>query len=399
MDAICRFSRPMLVVGLLVAVPGAALASDGVLEIHHACATTTGCFPGDTAGYPVTITGSGSHQLTSNLVVPNASTTAILIQQSDVTIDLGGFTISGGNVCSGTPLACTAVGTGDGVAVDLVNSREGVTLRNGEVRGMGRYGVLLGNRSTVERVKASHNGSRGFSLGYAVRVTDCVAFRNLQWGFTMSAGNVVATGCFAHQNGIDGFSGGQAVVLTNGEALSNGGNGIGLGPGSVVSHSTSTGNGAIGILVSTAGLVESSHASGNASAGIYAGSGGIVRDSTSTSNGTTGISVSSGSVERSSASMNGDDGIVGSAGSAIFDSLSESNGNAAGDDGIVAGVGSNVRGNTVRANFGFGLNLSSTTGYRENVITGNTGGGVTGTGTNLGNNLCAGAGVVSTACP
>ncbi len=49
---------PPLYALLLLALAGPALAVDGVLEINHTCATQTGCFSGDTAGYPVTIDGT-----------------------------------------------------------------------------------------------------------------------------------------------------------------------------------------------------------------------------------------------------------------------------------------------------------------------------------------------------
>ena len=46
------FLLPLLT--LVLALP--VLAVDGVLEINHTCAVQTGCFSGDTPGYPVTIT-------------------------------------------------------------------------------------------------------------------------------------------------------------------------------------------------------------------------------------------------------------------------------------------------------------------------------------------------------
>ncbi len=42
-------------------------------------------------------------------------------------------------------------------------------------------------------------------------------------------------------------------------------------------------------------------------------------------------------------------------------------------------------------NTGFGLSVASDTGYRANVISGNTGGTVTGVGVDLGANACDGA--------
>jgi hypothetical protein len=51
--------RSMLILLLLLfATP--ALAVDGVLEINQTCAVQTGCFSGDTAGFPVTISASGA---------------------------------------------------------------------------------------------------------------------------------------------------------------------------------------------------------------------------------------------------------------------------------------------------------------------------------------------------
>ena len=78
---------------MLVLAPAAtALAADGVVEINQACALA-GCFAGDAAGFPVSITSSGSYVLTSDLA-PGA-TDAISIPADDVTVDLNGFTIAG----------------------------------------------------------------------------------------------------------------------------------------------------------------------------------------------------------------------------------------------------------------------------------------------------------------
>ncbi|MBK7948250.1 MAG: right-handed parallel beta-helix repeat-containing protein [Deltaproteobacteria bacterium] len=67
-----------------------------------------------------------------------------------------------------------------------------------------------------------------------------------------------------------------------------------------------------------------------------------------------------------------------------------------GGDGIQTGSGATVLGNSVHSNTGFGLNLASQSGYRENVITSNGAGTVSGASlVNLGNNACNG----STTCP
>ncbi|MDG2051443.1 MAG: hypothetical protein P8M78_14920 [Myxococcota bacterium] len=48
---------------LTLGLSSPALAVDGVLEINQACAVNTGCFSGDAAGLPVTITAAGSYRM------------------------------------------------------------------------------------------------------------------------------------------------------------------------------------------------------------------------------------------------------------------------------------------------------------------------------------------------
>lgn len=79
-------------------------------------------------------------------------------------------------------------------------------------------------------------------------------------------------------------------------------------------------------------------------------------------------------------------GIVVGVGSSVSDNLVFANGG----DGIQSLTGTFVTGNTTRGNTGFGLNLGNPSGYRENAISGNTAGTVTGTGVDMGDNACNG---------
>lgn len=104
-----------------IAWSGSAFASDGVLEINQTCAVQTGCFAGDTAGLPVTISASGSYRLTSNLVVPDENTDGIVVDTENVSIDLAGFEIRGVVVCSEPPIACLPnAGTGKRGRIQLI---------------------------------------------------------------------------------------------------------------------------------------------------------------------------------------------------------------------------------------------------------------------------------------
>ena len=64
--------------GLVMLVGAPARAVDGVIEINQARALAGGVTPGDAAGFPVTITASGSYRLTGNLTV-DENTTAISV--------------------------------------------------------------------------------------------------------------------------------------------------------------------------------------------------------------------------------------------------------------------------------------------------------------------------------
>jgi hypothetical protein len=78
--------RSFLISLVFVVLAAPALAVDGVLEINQTCALETGCFAGDSAGFPVEVIVSGSYRLTGNLIAPSTSTTMIVINSENVTV-------------------------------------------------------------------------------------------------------------------------------------------------------------------------------------------------------------------------------------------------------------------------------------------------------------------------
>src|SRR5579864_3177056 len=78
-----------------------AFAVDGVVLINQANALAGNVTPGDTPGFPVTISQSGSYKLSSNLVIADPNANGIQITADNVTIDLNGFSIIGPSVCNG----------------------------------------------------------------------------------------------------------------------------------------------------------------------------------------------------------------------------------------------------------------------------------------------------------
>ena len=204
-----------------------AHAGDGALEINAAC-VATGCFPGDTAGLPVTITQPGSYRLTSNLSVPLNTDTAIRFDVENVTLDLGGFVISGPVTCSGSPSVCAGASGGlSGYGVQATPGR--ATIRNGTIHGMGRAAIGGGSSTRVEAVLVQGNGAHGITG---------------DWG---SDGWIVDR-CIAADNGDVGirlYSGtGRGSLVVQSVARNNGG--VGIQSNSFLVNNTVTDNGDYG---------------------------------------------------------------------------------------------------------------------------------------------------------
>lgn len=326
---------------LLLALASPAFASDGVREINQTCAVQTGCFPGDAAGFPVTITAPGSYRLTSNLTIPDANTSGITLSANDVGIDLNDFALIGPVVCSGTPLTCTP-NSGSGSGIDFSSpSVRGTSIHDGSVTGMGNTGIAVSEQSTVTHVRARWNRNYGIYASYGSTISNSLAFQNGLIGI-FAERSATVSGNSAYQNGATGIFADHGSTLSNNSAYLNGNVGIGTGTGSTIS--------------------------GNA------------------------------------AYDNGNDGISAGDGSTILGNSSNSNGDAtspSSDDGISCGWGCIVRENATRSNSGYGLTVGLDTAYSDNVVTGNTTGQVRGAGSanGRGGNYCAGTGTVSSNCP
>jgi hypothetical protein len=261
-----NISRQLIQLSMVVALcQGAYAADSGVVLIDQRAATSGKVTDMDTPGFPVTISEPGSYRLTSNLVVPDAATTAIQITADNVTLDLAGFSIMGPNTCTPNPTKCTYSGAG-GIGVMAVASfgpsPANVRVLNGRVRGMGGHGIrMLGDGTVVERVLAVSNGGPGIVVGEG-SVTDSVAHLNASGaaivglivrgsiatnnalGIAVRPGGV-AIGSAANSNGAVGISANQATVANN--TAKNGDSGIdAVCPGVLVGNTTA-GNATIDI--------------------------------------------------------------------------------------------------------------------------------------------------------
>jgi len=273
---------------LLLLTSATAWAVDGVIEINHAKALAGGVTPGDTPGYPISITEPGSYRLTSNLLQPNANTDVISlgVLVNDVSIDLNGFVIQGANVCTytaGPPSSITCTGTGAGSGVRGGGARSGV--RNGKITGMGGWGVLL-DGGEVDHVQVSHCGGIGIRTG---RVTQSSSKNNLLEGITLYSASATAVIMNSEAESNGGSAGIRcyepACSVINNVSARNIGAGI-LAQEAVVTGNTANQNGSYGIDAHTS-LVSGNTATRNVAEGLRVVSSGYGNNVLADNKGTT----------------------------------------------------------------------------------------------------------------
>lgn len=214
--------RPMLnvsrsvLLSLGIALSGAAGAVDGVVLLDQSKALNGNATPGDSPGFPITISQPGSYRLDSNLVVPNRTTNAIEIAASNVTIDLNGFAIVG--PC---PQNCQPINgpnsSGHGIVV-VVPGAHGITIRNGSITGVGADGINLQVfDAMVDHVHVDSSGANGMLVGL--------------FGTSIQSGSVIDS--TSSNNALTG------IQITNG----------------IVHHNLTQGNGGVGIVMDQAGVI------------------------------------------------------------------------------------------------------------------------------------------------
>ena len=248
-----RVSVRAAVTGTLVLLaasfmPVPVLAVDGVIEINQASVDAGSVTPGDTPGFPATISVSGSYRLTGALAVPDENTTAIEFTASNVTLDLNGFEIGGPNVCAGEVVtSCTFTNAANGLTA---NGQNNIEIRNGSIRGMGGNGIVLANGagSRLINLRLVENGSRGLQLSTKELVSGCHILRNR----------------------FDGIFVGTFGTITNNVITGNGGLGIDTGAAANISENTIVLNGDDGINTGALGRIVANQIVGNNGWGINA---------------------------------------------------------------------------------------------------------------------------------
>lgn len=231
----------LLSMGLVSAAARPAQAGEGVLEINQTCALQTGCFAGDTPGFPVTIAAAGSYRLTTHLVIPNDDTDGVRISTSDVGIDLNRFAVIRSSCLDNNTICRPNSGTGNGIETTAASSR-GISVRNGSVIGMGDIGITLGEQAEVRDVLLRWNGGDAIVVGLGSTVADAVVFQNGGDGIVADSGSSVSDST-VYDNAADGIETGGGCSVQRNTVRANTGVALRLGAQSTYRENTLTGNG------------------------------------------------------------------------------------------------------------------------------------------------------------
>jgi hypothetical protein len=170
--------------------------------------------------FPITITQSGSYKLAGNLNVPAGSGGIVIGSGLNVTLDLGGYQVTGPLECNKGGCNATSYTTGIRIGSSHVRIHSGavqgfgsagISLENGQLQGRvvlediavtgNMHGVYLVTLQAT-RVTADNNAFHGIYANRGV-IVDSIATNNGGSGFKVTGGVVRSSA--ATQNGKYGF--------------------------------------------------------------------------------------------------------------------------------------------------------------------------------------------------
>lgn len=283
-----RTRAPLLVAAVLLATwPLASRADPGVLEIDQACAVVTGCFAGDAPGFPVTISAPGSYRLTSDLFSSDPDAVGIEGTARRVTLDLGGFTVSGPVSCTGQGASVSCSPAGSGVGGIGVLFGHDAAIRNGRVRGFARYGVFTLDGARIRDVDVESNGSAGVQVERRSLVISARIHRNADHGLRAGA-SVLFLDSAVVGNRANGATQSSGLLARN-TASRNGDDGFAVGPGTIVQANAIDDNGDDGVQADTLCLIADNTIRSNGGSGVEDLGSGSVQRNTLRSNGSFGL--------------------------------------------------------------------------------------------------------------
>jgi hypothetical protein len=198
-----EFIRSILATTIVFVLAGESRSDEGRLEINQTCATASGCFDGDTAGFPVTISTSGSYVVTGELAAAG-DVDGIRITADNVTLDMNGF-----RLVSSSSMDSSADGV-EGIGL------QNVEIRNGIIEGFGGRGILLSD------------GFGGIPVAHGHRIIQMRTVGNGFQGVDLDGGGHLVSGSSSVGNGLWGFSVEGNSMIIDSVAENNVGPGLSL---------------------------------------------------------------------------------------------------------------------------------------------------------------------------
>lgn len=290
------------------------------------------------AGY--SITQSGSYYLTTNIAAA-AGQLGITIEADDVTLDLGGFTVSGAGDSSGS------FGIYQGLTFRNARIFNGSVINWSQANSVGICVYGLGNQ--IENVCLATNDV-GIFGGPDNHVRNCVAVGN-NFGIRPGTGSSII-GCSVRQNRA-GIIADAVSLVKDCVAVDNAGNGIWTGNDSVVGGCCASYNQEVGIYAGTGSTIHDCAANYNRDTGIRAYYGSKVVNCVAVRNQNQGFNVQDGSgLEKCSARYNNTNGIIVYANCRVTDCTVANN---AFQGIVVAGDGCTIMNNVCNDNLSSGI--------------------------------------------
>lgn len=207
---------------LLLAIPAsAASVVNGVTLISQADALAGRVTSGDAAGFPITISQTGTYRLIGN-IVPPAGQNGFGITAPEVTLDLAGFTITGnGRAASG-----------------VIGVSRSLTVMNGTIRGFLYDAIYAGGPLLmVDKMRLADNGRYGINEVYVnaspktgqedgqTTIKNSIIFRNAQ-GITCQSGCHIEGNVISHSTYSAIVISQPGATVINNTISNNGGNGV-----------------------------------------------------------------------------------------------------------------------------------------------------------------------------
>lgn len=333
----------------------------------------------------VNIIAPGSYYLTRNITQAGTSD-GILITSSNVTLDLNGFTISGGRtgvyidsfpfpaannvtVLNGNITGTTGSGIFSGGYDD---EPAGVTIRNVKVSNAADIGINTGRGSIIEGCYVS-GAAIGIRAGYSSRVSGCTAEFARSAGFSIGGGSTitdcVAVGTDNGNNAGDGFVIGAGSTARGLSSRSNVGFGAKFDNECTITDSTFSNNTNAGVRLSAFSRLAGCTIASNQNSGVFldvttGGVGSVVEHCNVSFNIPVGIvSFSQGAhtIRDNTITRNVDFGVRVADNCQILNNRIAENGDANTDAGVfITGSGNIVQGNFLSLNQGAGVELYNT---------------------------------------